>query len=334
MNLTQLSKKYNTQAKCIRHLEDLRWGKGRSMKVVCPFCNSKRITKRKNSPYYHCNFCNKDFTVMVDTIFEDTRLPLNKWFQLILLMINAKRGISSAQISRDLGITYKTAWYCQMRVRCAMVDPDLELEGMLEMDESFIGGKPRKVYKKDDSITTLSKVTSKRGRGTTKVPVVGLVEKKGKISTKVIQKLSGKNLLSMLKRYANMDESVVITDGYRPYKQFDDVIDHITVTHKEQLAKKGLLNTTSVEGYWSIIKGGIKGNYIVLSKKYLPFYLIEFQYKYNRRNEQKDAFDVLLKRSIFTEKELEYYKPTKQVQSITHPKKTKLTEEKEKEMAI
>lgn len=323
MNLTQLSKKYNTQAKCIKHLEDLRWGKGKSKKVVCPFCDGSRITKRKHSYYYHCNSCNRDFTVMVDTIFEDTRLPLTKWFQLILLMMNAKRGISSAQLSRDLGITYKTAWYCQMRTRCAMVEPALQLEGMLEMDESFVGSKPRVAYTKDESATTLSRVTNKRGRGTKKVPVVGIVEKKGKVSTKVIYKLSGKNLLSMLKRYAKMDESVVITDGYRPYKQFDDVVDHIAITHKEQLAKKGVLNTNTIDGFWAIIKGGIKGNYVVLSKKYLPFYLVEFQYKYNRRNEQAGAFDDLLKRGLFTDKEMLYYKPVRQIRNIANPAKKK-----------
>lgn len=186
MKLTTLSKKYNTRAKCIRHLEDLRYGKGRSRDVYFPFCASLGVTKRKNSIKYHCNGCNKDFSVLMDTIFENTRLELPKWFQIIALMLNSKRGISSSELSRHLDISYKTAWYCQMRVWCTMVDPFIELEGMVEMDESFIGGKPCKSYKHEENVDNLSKFHNKRGRGANRIPMVRIVEKKGKVSTKVI----------------------------------------------------------------------------------------------------------------------------------------------------
>lgn len=317
MNILTIQKKYNTQKKCIAYLEKLRWGKN----PVCVFCNAINITKRKGTYVYHCNSCNKDFTVLINTIFEDTRLPLPTWFQIIGLMLNARKGIASLEISRNYGLSYKTAWYVQMRVRCAMIDPKMELEGILEMDEAFIGGKPRKKYIEKEGKAVLSEVTSTRGRGTKKTPFVAIVEKSGKVTTKVMNKLSSRNLLAMLKRYVKIDESAVITDAFRSYQAFDDIIDHITLTEKQKLIRKGMLNLSTIDSFFSIIKKGVKGTYVVISKKYLPFYLIEFQYKFNERNNEKGAFEDLLKNAVSEEKCLIYYKPVKQVRSIVHPKK-------------
>jgi len=321
MNLLTIQKRFNTQKKCIVYLEKLRWGKT----VVSPFSGKDNVTKRKGTFKYHCNDTNKDFTVLYGTIFQDTRLPLPKWFVLIGLMLNAKKGIPSTQLARDLGISYKTAWYCQMRVRCAMIESDLQLEGLLEMDESFVGGKPRKKYNPHNkSIANLSQVTNKRGRGTNKVSYVGIAEKRGQISIKVINKLSGRNLLAMLRRYAKMDDSAVITDNYTGYKKLDGNIEHITLSERKKYAKTGILNTATVDNFFSLVKKGIKGNYIVLSRKYLPFYLVEFQYKFNKRNEEKDAFENLLKRSVLDGKCMLNYKPTDQVRAITNPTKNKV----------
>lgn len=321
MNILQLQKKFNTQQKCIIYLEKLRWGK----KVVSPFTGKENVTKRKGTYKYHCNDTNQDFTVLYGTIFQDTRMPLPKWFLLIALMLNAKKGIPSAQLARDLGISYKTAWYSQMRVRCAMVETDLELDGFLEMDESYVGGKPRTEYKLDNkSNTNLSKVTSKRGRGTSKVPFVAIAEKNGNITTKVINKLSGKNLLAMLKRYAKLEESAVITDNFKGYKALDDKVDHLIIPNKNKHGKRGLLNTSTVDSFFSNVKKGINGNYVVLSRRYLPFYLIEFQYKFNKRNEEKGAFEKLLKKAVTDEKCMINYKPVGQVRTITNPSKKRV----------
>lgn len=318
MNLLTIQKKFNTQQKCITYLEKLRWGN----KPISPFTGKDNVTQRKGTFKYHCNDTNNDFTVLYGTIFQDTRLPLPKWFMLIGLMLNAKKGIPSTQLERDLGISYKTAWYAQMRVRCAMVDKELELDGLLEMDESFVGGKPRKKYGiHNESAANLSQVTNKRGRGTKKIPMVGIAEKKGQVSTKIIKKLTGKNLLAMLKRYAKMDESAVITDDFRSYKALDSNIDHITLSEKEKLSKKGMLNISTLDSFFSIVKKGIHGNYVVLSKKYLPFYLIEFQYKFNKRNEKIDAFENLLKSAVSEGKCMLDYKPVGQIRTITNPSK-------------
>lgn len=317
MNLLSIHKKYNTQQKCISYLEKLRWGN----KPISPFTGKDNVTQRKGTFKYHCNDTNNDFTVLYGTIFQDTRLPLPKWFMLIELMLNAKKGIPSTQLARDLGISYKTAWYAQMRVRCAMVDKELQLDGLLEMDEAFVGGKPRKKYSIHNEVANLSQITSKRGRGTKKIPFVGIAEKKGQVSTKVIKKLTGKNLLAMLKRYAKMDESAVITDDFRSYKSLDNNIDHITLSERKKYVNTGMLNISTLDSFFSIVKKGIKGNYVVLSKKYLPFYLIEFQYKFNKRNEKIDAFEKLLKSAVSEGKCMIDYKPVGQIRTITNPSK-------------
>lgn len=310
MNLQHLHKKLGTQDKCIAYLEKLRWNK----KPKCLFCESKSVKKRKESIRWHCNTCNKDFSVLMGTIFEETRLELPKFFEIIILMLNAKMGMSAAEISRNVGVRYQTAWFACHKIRCAMIDNELKLEGMVEFDEAYIGGKSKK-KSKDVSDANLSQITPKRGRGTSKTPIVGAVEKKGRVYVKIIEKLTSRNLLAMLKERVKTEESIVITDDFRSYKKFDDAVEHITIKHSEGYGK-GVKTINTIEGFWSILKNGIKGSYRALSKKYLPFYLSEFSYKYNNRQIQKNAFDKLLGNAVKEENCLINYKPkgdTKQI---------------------
>ena len=316
MNLTKLHKQFSTQIQCISYLEKLRWGK----KPVCAHCGSDKVYKRKGSIKWHCNNENKDYSVLYGTIFENTRLPLPKYFQVIFLMINAKQGISALQLSRDIGITYRTTWYACHRVRCCMIDNELRLEGIVQMDETYIGGKPRKSYSKDASSANLSQVINKRGRGTKKVPAVGIAEKKGQVYVKIIEKLTSRNLLAMLKQVVKTDESVLITDSFKSYKKFDKEIEHITIKQSEDEGE-GLKTISTIHGFFSIIKGGIRGNYKSLSKKYLPFYLAEFSYKYNRRHLEKNAFEEILKNAVKDEKCFLNYKPKGDVKEIVYKSK-------------
>ena len=167
MSIKNINKKFSTQKKCVQYLEKIRWNK----KVISPYTGGTNVTKRKNSLLlWRCNDTKKDFSVLQDTIFEHTRLPLTDWFMLIQLILNAKKGISASQLSRDLGISYKTAWYSAMRVRCGMIDNCIELENIVEMDEAYVGGKPRK----PNNVATLNTISNKRGRGTKKTPIVGI----------------------------------------------------------------------------------------------------------------------------------------------------------------
>lgn len=324
MNLTTLSKKYNTQFKCITYLEQLRWGKGKKRKVACALCGSDRVTKRKGTIKYHCNKCNSDFSVLYGTIFQDTRLPLPKWFQIIALMLNAKQGMSASQISRTIGVHYKTAWFNCMKVRCGMINPNIELQEIVEMDESYVGGKKRKPnIKVPRNKAILKNVTTehaKRGRGTHKIPVVGIAQRNGKVVVKVIEKLTARNLIAMFKEYVDEDKTILITDEFKSYKKFDDHVEHLVINHSKQYTK-GPIHTNTIESFWSKIKAGIKGNYVVLSKKYLPFYLVEFQYKWNIRNVRANHFTQYLESAVNTEKCMLKYKPTCDVKKIVYPRR-------------
>ncbi len=350
MNLIQLQQKFNTHLKCVKHLENVRWGNT----PICPYCDSDNIyvrgKKRKfkknrtehlyKTPRYFCNDCRRDFTVLTGTIFEASKMPLNKWFTLIALMLNARKGISAMNLMRDLDVTYKTAWFAAMRVRCAMLDQAGLLEGVVEMDESYFGGKPRH-RNTPDNVANLGanefhtddwKVDRRKfnkGRGTDKVKVVGIVERgkdKGKVALKVQDSLTGADLLRMLKQYVNTKKATVMTDDFRAYNAFDKVIQHYTVNHsnKEYVKHikgiKDAIHTNTIEGVWSIIKNGIRGQYHVLSKKYLPFYLAEAAYKYNRRGKKEaaGAFDETIENAVTDEKCEVNYKPKGNVEKIVY----------------
>lgn len=330
MNLSVLQKKFNTREKCIAFLEKKKWGD----KPISPFTGKTNVTKRANSIYYHCNDTNKDFTVLKDTIFEASKLPLPKWFMLIHIMLSAKKGISSSQLARTLGVTYKTAWYSAMRVRCCMVDDMELLEGIVEMDETYIGGKPKKRYVKvDPSIANMSRVTPDKtnfGRGTkNKVAVVGMVERSGskRVVTKVLNSLSSREMIAMLKKYVAMDKTVMMTDEFSSYKPFDEYVQHLAVNHSKQYVRDGIIHTNTIEGFWSIIKNGIRGQYHVLSKKYLPFYLVEFSYKYNNRS-NKNTFNETIEKAVEEDKCTVSYKPKKNVKRIVYKPKRKTAKTK------
>lgn len=317
MNLIEVTKNYNTQAKCLKLLEQLRWGKT----VKCTFCSSKNVKSIKTEQgRYSCKNCKKSFSAIVGTIFEETRLPLPKWFQIITLMLNAKSGISAKEVERNLGITYKTAYYACMRIRIGMLMEETKLNGIIEMDESYFGGIARSNNNTiDDNQISIATASNKRGRGTNKISVVGMVQRKGQVVTKVIEKLTKRNLLAMLKTYAKKDNSILITDGFRSYAELEKYIDRLVINHSKQYSK-GIVHINTIEGYWSYVKNGIKGSFKAISKKYLPIYLVEFEWKYNHRNYRGNQLEKFLKNALFQEKELEYWKAksTKEVKEIVY----------------
>ena len=304
MTLIEVQKKYNTQAKCLKLLEKLRWGKV----VKCTYCHSNKTARIKSEQGRHsCKNCKRSFTVFVDTIFESTRLELPKWFVVIAMMLNAKSGIAAKEIQRNIGGSYKTSYYAAMRVRIGMLMKETKLGGMIEMDESYFGGKARRRQKTEDNHANLSTTTNKRGRGTNKVSVAGMVQWKGDVKTKVIEKLTKRNLLYMLQTHAKKENAILITDGFRSYRELEKYIDRLEINHSKEFSR-GVVHVNTIEGFWSYVKNGIKGNFKSISKKYLPFYLVEYEWKFNNRNYRGNEFEKFLKNALTHEKELEYWK--------------------------
>lgn len=311
MNLKQIQKKYGTQEKCLSFLRKMRYGK----RLKCPYCDSKRVIEAKNDAgRYHCYNCNRSFSMLIGTIFEDTKLPLPDWFLIAGLMLNAKTGISASEISRDLGIPLKTAWLTSMKIRCAMIDKKTLLHGVLEADESYFTSSHYIPNSTPINKPVLSKVVQKRGRGTKKTPVFGVLEKGGKVKTKIIEKLTAKNLMSMLRHYVELGDSVLITDSFSSYNRMEEIIEHIKVKHKEKV--KGTANINQIEGFWGYVKNGIRGSFKSISKQYLPFYLTEFEYKYNRRNQKIGVLEAFIKDCVTSENSMVNYKPIKSPKKI------------------
>ena len=192
MNLIEIFKQFPTHQDCLKHLEKVRWEDTPS----CPYCKSTRVSGLPKEHRHHCNACNTSFSVTVGTIFHRTRLDLQKWFLAVSLVLDAKKGLSSRQLSRHLKVNKDTAWRMAMQIRKAMNEADQRelLTGVVEMDEHYVGGKPRRGSKDDPPL--------KRGRGTKKVPVVGMLERGGKVRTKVTDKhkLKGRNLRALVRQ--------------------------------------------------------------------------------------------------------------------------------------
>jgi transposase-like protein len=178
MSIVSTLKKFPNQEACIAYLEQARW----NGKPVCPYCNSENTNSLQKELRHHCNSCRKSFSATVGTIFHDTRLPLQKWFLAIDLILNAKKGLSSCQLARDLDVRQATAWSMGHRIRKAMKQDAGLLSGIVEMDETYVGGKPRKVAKKDDDDKG-----NPRGRATKKECVVGMIERGGKVKASIVE---------------------------------------------------------------------------------------------------------------------------------------------------
>src|ERR1035438_599259 len=193
MNIVAIYKKFPAETDCIKHIERVRW----LGKPVCPYCKSTRTTSMPREFRHHCNGCNTTFSVTVDTIFHHTHLDLQKWFLAISLVLNAKKGLSARQLARDIQVNKSTGWSMGMRIRNAMFEQPELMRGIVEMDECYIGGKPRK-----------GTGPHKRGRGTSKIPVVGMIERGGKIVAKPVDKskLNQKSLAKFVRENVDIND--------------------------------------------------------------------------------------------------------------------------------
>jgi len=222
------------------------------------------------------------------TIFEDSHIPLNKWFAAIFLMCSSKKGISAHQLHRTLDITYKSAWFMCHRIREAMRDKGnfVPFTGTVEADETYVGGKPRghKIWKEhiQDEIQMGLRPKRTHHPRMDKAVVFGMLERDGKARTITVPEVNANTMGTILRQNLDLDKARLITDGNRAYKHIKNHVHHDVIDH-ELTYVDGDIHTQGIENYWSLLKRGLYGVFHHVDRKYLDQYLHEFQYRYNQR---------------------------------------------------
>ena len=295
MNLITVFKQYPDQQSCIDRLEQARWGDT----PACPLCGSVDVA-RKQENYrvgrWNCHDCKSSFNVLSGTIFQKTKVPLQKWFLAAALLVNAKKSVSSHQLARDLELNQKTAWYLAMRLRKAMAQEEYSyfLRGVVEADETYVGGKPRKTN------TGKSAGNTKWGRGTDKTPVLGIVERGGRVIADTVQHVDSWTIRKFVLGNVHTDGSTLITDQFPSYRPMKRYIDHLTVDHGVHYVD-GIKHTNTIEGFWSLLKRAWLGTHHHYTRKWAVAYVAEAAFKYNMRM-TTDSFERLVGVAIGAER--------------------------------
>ena len=262
--------KFPNEESARKYFELKRW----NGHVRCPHCGSNYITECKDQKPmpYRCKDCRKFFSVRFGTILEESKLPLHKWLMCMYLLATSRKGISSIQISKELGITQKTAWFLCHRIREVwMKDKKEKLDGIVEVDETFIGGK--------ESNKHFSKKLNK-GRGSVgKLIVIGAKQRNGKVIVKHNDDTSAYNLQGFIGKHVERNSNV-FTDEFKSYKGLVGFV-HEFVNHKGKQYVNGEVHTNSIESFWSLLKRGYYGVYHYMSPKHLKRYIHEFSYRHN-----------------------------------------------------
>jgi transposase-like protein len=288
MNLPELIEQFGSEDKCRAYLEDLRWPDG----VRCPRCGDKSVSKIEKRNQWECNgtSCRYQFSVTAGTVFHDSHLPLWKWFLAIYLVGESKKGISAKQLQRTLGVSYKTAWYLGHRIRSAMEeDQPVPLRGIVEIDETWIGGKHRLKRRGE----------SNRAR---KSMVLGAVQRDGELRLEVRAgpgRESKVSYRSFVKDTVGSDAEMIFTDSDSSWGELSSWkvkgTKHRKVDHSKEEWVRGIVHTNTIEGVWSLLKRSVVGTYHQLSAKHLPAYLDEMAFRFNNRENPYLFRDTLLR---------------------------------------
>jgi transposase-like protein len=267
-NLIELMAKYNSEDRCREYLAALRWPSG----VCCTRCGSLEVSPIANRNQYNCNGCKYQFSATSGTLFNDSHLPLSKWFLATYLICESKKGISANRLKRTIGVSYKTAWYLCHRIREAMKsDTSEKLTGIVEADETFVGGEcnPRLKRQRND-----------------KPCVLGVIQRGGPVRAKKIQS-RGARAIAAYVRESVEPGAQLMTDEYAGYLKVGKQYEHRTVQHSKLEYADGIAHTNSIENFWSLFKRGLIGSFHKVSEKHLDRYLDEFTYRFNNRDEDR-----------------------------------------------
>jgi transposase-like protein len=290
MKLIDVTKQFTTDDKCLDYIERMRWPHG----VGCVHCGSMAVSKitrekkgkNQRTRIYQCleKECGKQFSATSGTIFNDTHLPLTKWFLAIAMICEAKKGMSAMQVQRHLGVNYRTAWHLCHRIREAMKDGDFLLSGEVEADETYMHGKVKRRAWRDR-------------KPKENAVVFGMVERGGKLKLVPVADAKIKILQPVLEKHISKDVETIYTDEHVSYPialrpKFDGK--HKTINHSRTYGI-GDIHTNTIENAFSLLKRGVYGTFHKVSIKHLGRYCNEFSYRFNRRGEQLAMFDETLK---------------------------------------
>ena len=290
MELVEIIRHYSDHNECIRYLEAVRW----NGVPQCPYCRSEKSSAKELR--YTCLSCNRSYSVLVGTIFESSKLNLTKWFIGLSLILSAKKGISSRQLARHLSINKDTAWLMQKKIRIAMSENDGLLKGIVEADETFIGGGRSSKYREKRVKEGKSLGTGYQG----KVPVLGMVERYGKVITKVLNKAWGEEIMPKMKQWIH-PSSQVVTDGFGGYYQCAAVFTaHKVLNHSQEQHRIGDYHMNTIEGFWSMFKRSLSGQYHKVGAHYVQNYFDELAFKFNHRKMPDLGFNELISRMLIT----------------------------------
>ena len=251
---------------CLDRIMEIRYGP----KPICPKCNRQtkfhRLTGRRA---YSCQFCAHHVYPCVGTPFEKSTTPLHKWFYAMFLFTTSRNGVSARELQRHLGVTYKTAWRMAHQIREHMREEAEPLSGVVEADETFLGGKTRG-----------------RNWRSKKITVFGIKERSGNVRTQAVNDTKRRTLEPIIE-HSVQPGSVVNTDELESYSRLGRRYFHVAIAHNRWEWARGRVTTNSIEGYWSLLKRGIRGTYIHVSKKHIGKYLAEFEFRHNMRKRPK-----------------------------------------------
>src|SRR5277367_703008 len=264
---------FSDEAACVEHFTASLFRNGE----YCPHCRHDKIYKCANGKRYQCAKCKQDFTIRTKTVFGESKLPIRKWYMAIYLLATTSKGISSVQLAKHVGVTQKTGWFIDHRVRSAMKQNKGNLFGTVEVDKTYVGGLEK------------NKRASKRTSGTrgrsvkTKTPVVGMIQRGGEIRAQVVERVNMATVESNI--VANVEKGTqIMSDDFLSYARIGKMFPHKSVSHARGEYVKGTCHTNSIESFWALFKRGYHGVYHQMSRKHMQKYVDEFTFRFNRRN--------------------------------------------------